>query len=117
MEELKENLDNLDCVTREDVKLNAISVDETLLDTEDTAIKDFFIKETGVSLKEMAILFGQTEEEISKEYGSFKAKKVYAKLDCILVHPNVSYEEFKNKCQLIANYGFKSVSVLPNFIG
>ena len=117
MEELKENLDNIDDEVNEEIEVKNEIVEEKSIDTEETVIKDFFIKETGITLKEMAILFGQTEEEISKEYGSFKAKKVYAKLDYILEKPNISYEDFKNKCQSISSYGFKSITVLPNFIG
>jgi deoxyribose-phosphate aldolase len=65
----------------------------------------------------MAVLFGQTEEEISKEYGSYKAKKLYAKLDYILPTYYLSYEDFKAKCLVVADYGFKSITVLPNYIG
>ena len=74
VEELKENLDNIDDEVNEEIEVKNEIVEEKSIDTEETVIKDFFIKETGISLKEMAILFGQTEEEISKEYGSFKAK-------------------------------------------
>ncbi len=120
MEELKENiveLDNEIPTETETGEGEIITNSELGLDTEETVIKDFFIKETGVTLKEMAILFGQTEDEISKEYGAFKAKKVYAKLDYILSVTGVSYEEIKLKCQTLINYGFKSITVLPSYIG
>lgn len=119
MEELNENLieDNSEVDNIEEKEVENEEKSQPIIDTEETVIKDFFIKETGVSLKEMAILFGQTEEEISKEYGTFKAKKIYAKLDYVLPKFNVSYEEFKSICQSLANYGFKSITVLPTFIG
>ena len=116
MEELKENLIDSKCENIEDEEVLTKETCE-YIDTEDTVVKDFFIKETGATIKEMAVLFGQTEEEISKEYGSYKAKKLYAKLDYILPSYNFSYEDFKLKCSQIADYGFKSITVLPNYIG
>lgn len=119
MEELKEELvENEIFENDEPIEvINNVEEKNLPIDTEDTVIKDFFIKETGITLKEMAVLFGQTEEEISKEYGAFKAKKLYAKLDYILTSDNYSYEDFKAKCSIIADYGFKSITVLPTYIG
>lgn len=115
MEELKENI-------VEDLKTSEI-VDEALDtiedsdNTKDTVVKDFFIKETGISIQEMAILFGQTEEEISKEYGEFKAQKLYKKMDYLIDESVFSYEDFKGKCLLSVKYGFKSITTHPTYIG
>ena len=85
--------------------------------TEETIIKEFFVKETGITLKEMAELFGQTEEEISKEFGAYKAQKIFGKMDYVIDDATLSVEEFKNKCALAVKYGFKSVTVLPLYVG
>ncbi len=117
MEEFKEN------VSSELEESQVVNINESLDkidssdETKDTVVKDFFIKETGISLQEMAILFGQTEEEISKEFGAFKAQKLYNKMDYIIDESIFSYEEFKSKCLLAEKYGFKSITTLPTFIG
>ena len=74
--------------------------------TEETIIKEFFIKDTGVTLKDMAVLFGQTEEGISKEFGAYKAKKLFTKMDYVIDDPSLSNDDFKNKCQLALKYAF-----------
>ena len=79
-------------------------------------VKDYFFKETGLSIKDLATLFGQSEEEISKEFSSYKAKKLYSKMDYIIDEPCLSLEDFKEKCLLAEKYGFKSVTVLPTFV-
>lgn len=79
-------------------------------------VKDYFYKETGLTIKDLANLFGQSEEEISKEFSSYKAKKLYSKMDYIIDEPNLSQEEFKQRCLLAEKYGFKSVTVLPTFV-
>ena len=50
--------------------------------TEDSnVIKEYFLHEEGRScMKDLADLFGQSEGEMSKEFGVFKAKKLYKKL-------------------------------------
>ncbi|MBO5889026.1 MAG: hypothetical protein J6Q58_02675, partial [Clostridia bacterium] len=116
MEELNKSLDN----NNEENSVKNISecLDkiETINETNDTVVKDFFIKETGVTIQEMAILFGQTEEEISKEYGAFKAQKLYSKMDYLIDESIFSYDEFKSKCLLAEKYGFKSITTLPTAV-
>lgn len=48
---------------------------------EPSIIKDFFKDEKEQNVKELAELFGQSETELKKEFGSFKAKKIYKKLN------------------------------------
>ncbi len=79
-------------------------------------LKDYFYKETGLTIKDLALLFGQTEEEISKEFSTYKAKKLYSKMDYIIDKPYILQEEFKNECLLAVKYGFKSVTVLPTYV-
>ncbi len=85
--------------------------------SEETIIKEFFIKETGITIKDMAVLFGQTEEEISKEFGAYKAQKLFSKLDYVIDEVGLSNEDIRSKCALAIKYGFKSVTVLPTYLG
>ncbi len=118
MEELNEKLKvEIGGESGEEIKeVNGEEIIETKPGDE-TVIKDFFIKETGVSLKEMAILFGQTEEELSKEFSAFKAQKLYSKMDFLIDESVVSLEEFRRKCMLAIKYNFKSITVMPTFLG
>lgn len=104
MEELKEVVNN-------------DSSEELLVDADSSAIKDYFVKETGLSINEMSELFGQSEEEVLKEFGYYKAKKLYSKLDYIIDEPQITVDEFKSRCLIAEKYGFKSVTVLPTFVG
>ena len=115
MEELKENI--VEELETSEIVDEALDTIEDSDNTKDTVVKDFFIKETGISIQEMAILFGQTEEEISKEYGAFKAQKLYKKMDYLIDESVFSYEDFKGKCLLSEKYGFKSITTLPTYIG
>ncbi len=127
MEELNEKLnveEDVSEIKGEDIKAQELESEvkseervEEVKSTDETVIKDFFIKDTGISLKEMAILFGQTEEELSKEFGAFKAQKLYSKMDFLIDETVVSFEEFKKKCMLAKKYNFKSVTVMPTFLG
>ena len=38
-------------------------------------------------------------------------------MDRLFPNYNFSYEDFKSKCQLLVDYGFKSITVLPSYIG
>ena len=113
MEELNENIETL-------TETEKIIENESELKSEsyeDTVIKDYFLKETGLTSKEMAILFGQSEEEISKEFGVYKAKKLYQKMDYLIIDSGLTQTEFSKKCQISEKHGFKSVTVLPTFVG
>ena len=80
-------------------------------------IKEYFLKDTQqMSIKELANLFGQSEGEMSKEFGAFKAKKLYKKLDYLLIDNTLFFEEFIKKCALAIKYGFKGITVLPSFV-
>lgn len=97
--------------------LNEEIIDEKILNTDKQIIKDYFFKDTPqTSIKELANLFGQSEGEMSKEFGTFKAKKLYKKLDYLILDNTLFYEEFIKKCALALRYGFKGVTVLPSFV-
>ncbi len=125
MEELNVNFNQTensgDVIAEENKEIESLNnpaiVDSEEVNAKDeTVVKEFFVKETGVTLKELAVLFGQTEAEISKEYGAFKAQKMYGKMDYLIDEGVISFDEFKSKCALAVKYGFKSVTVLPNFV-
>lgn len=99
------------------IKEEKLDVNQDGFNTEETIIKEFFIKETGITLKEMAVLFGQSEEEISKEFGAYKAQKLFQKMDYVIDDASLSNEDFKNKLISASKFGFKSVSVLPSYVG
>ena len=80
-------------------------------------IKDYFMREEGRScMKELADLFGQSEGEMSKEFGVFKAKKLYKKLNYLIIDNTLFYEEILKRCNLAVKYGFKGVTVLPSMV-
>ena len=80
-------------------------------------IKDYFLPEEGrCCIKDLADLFGQSEGEMSKEFGVFKAKKLYKKLDYLIVDNTLFYEEVLKRCDLAVKYGFKGVTVLPSMV-
>jgi deoxyribose-phosphate aldolase len=86
--------------------------------TEDSkVIKEYFLHEEGRScMKDLADLFGQSEGEMSKEFGVFKAKKLYKKLSYLIVDNTLFFEEIVRRCNLAVKYGFKSVTVLPSMV-
>ena len=48
---------------------------------ESSLVKDYFKDDQSGKIKKLADLFGQSELELKKEFASFKAKKVYKKLN------------------------------------
>ena len=89
-----------------------------LQEAEDSKVlKDYFLHEDGRScMKELADLFGQSEGEMSKEFGVFKAQKLYKKLNYLIVDNTLFFEEILNRCNLAVKYGFKGVTVLPSTV-
>ncbi len=80
-------------------------------------IKDYFLhEESKCCIKDLADLFGQSEGEMSKEFGVFKAKKLYKKLDYLIVDNTLFYEEVLKRCNLAVKYGFKGVTVLSSMV-
>ncbi len=80
-------------------------------------IKEYFLQEEGKScIKDLADLFGQSEGEMSKEFGVFKAKKLYKKLNYLIVDNTLFYEEILKRCNMAVKYGFKGVTVLPSMV-
>lgn len=87
-------------------------------DFEDSKVlKDYFMHEEGRScMKDLADLFGQSEGEMSKEFGVFKATKLYKKLSYLIVDNTLFFEEIVRRCNLAVKYGFKGVTVLPSMV-
>ena len=91
------------------------------VETENTennkVIKEYFLHEEGRScMKELSDLFGQSEGEMAKEFGVFKAKKLYKKLNYLIVDNTLFFEEVLKRCNLAVKYGFKGVTVLPSMV-
>ena len=106
----------------EEVKSEVIEIEELPIEELEEnenckAIKEYFLKEENPScMKELADLFGQSEGEMSKEFGVFKAKKLYKKLNYLIVDNTLFYEEFVKRLNEAVKYGFKGVTVLPNAV-
>ena len=80
-------------------------------------IKEYFTPNPSPQeLIEMAGIFGQTEGEIKREFGSYKAKKLYLKMDYLLSNNSLNKRELNEKLSLALRYGFKSVTVMPNMV-
>lgn len=120
-------------IENEEIVKESSVLDKELIDTDNQTAKIFeeeldksqtigIIKEyftpnpSPQEIKEMAGIFGQTESEIKREFGSFKAKKLYLKMDLLLSNNSLSKKELGEKIKLALRYGFKSVTVMPNMV-
>ncbi len=104
-------MENLDVMEE---KLNIEKIDnQTDNANNQSLVKDFFVKDGANSAKELATLFGQSEVEFQKEFGSYKAKKIYKKLGMILDATTLVREEVVAKLKILPVYGFYGVSVQP----
>lgn len=66
------------------------------------------------SAKNSALVFGQTEEEIEKEFKNYKASKVFSKLNNLILDCSLAKSVLRKECETAGAYGFKSVTVTPN---
>ena len=105
-------------INESDKNCNICESVETNPQTQDSQIvKDYFLKDDKNScIKELADLFGQSEGEMSKEFGVFKAKKLYKKLNYLVLDNSLFYEEVLKRLTIAVKYGFKSVTVLPSIL-
>ena len=62
-----------------------------------------------------AAVFGQSEEDISKEFKEFKALKLFRKMDCDLTNV-LTAKELCSKIEEMASFGFGNVVVNPTLI-
>ncbi len=104
MEDL--NLNNSEKIEKED-----------LTESEFNGVKEYFVNQPlSLELKEISSIFKESEQELSKEFGYFKANKLFSKMDYSLIDLNMNGEEFKQKCLLCERYNFKSLTIYPTFI-
>ncbi len=80
---------------------------------EPSYVKEYFTEDDGKKLKELADLFGQSEGELKKEFGSFKAKKVYKKLNYFIDNRYLLSGDIINEIKTAEKYGFYGVTVYP----
>ena len=71
---------------------------------------------TAKEIKDISLVFGESEQELSKEFGYFKANKLFLKMDYLIDDLALSYEDFTCKCLLADRYNFNSISVYPALI-
>lgn len=90
-----------------------ISLEEIKLDggEEPSLVKDYFVKEGTTSKTDLASLFGQSEVELQKEFGSYKAKKIYKRLNVFIDGSTLLKDEIVSKLKLATKYGFYGVTV------
>ena len=77
-------------------------------------IKDFFIEEQAEKIKDLADLFGQSEAEIKKEFGNFKAKKIYKKLNYFIDNRFRLSKDLKSCLELAVKHEFYGVTVFQS---
>lgn len=102
-----------------EIKKEEVSVDNATIKTNesDSVIKEFFLKEEGSYVKDLAPLFGQSETELTKEFGVYKAKKVYSKLNYLLNDQNMLSAVILKELSLAVKCSFNSVVVFPSCLG
>ncbi len=81
---------------------------------EPSFIKNFFTEEKVENIKELAELFGQSETEIKKEFGAFKAKKIYKKLNYLIDNRFRLKKDVVSLLETAVKYDFYGVSVYPS---
>ena len=79
-------------------------------------VKDYFAPESDLATKELASLFGQSEFELQKEFGTYKAKKIYKRLNLFIDDNFLHKDAVVSKLRLAEKYGFYGVTVYPLLI-
>ena len=79
-------------------------------------VKDYFAPESDLATKELASLFGQSEFELQKEFGTYKAKKIYKRLNLFIDDNFLHKDAVVSKLRLAKKYGFYGVTVYPLLI-
>ncbi|MBR2322520.1 MAG: hypothetical protein IKA54_02885 [Clostridia bacterium] len=103
-------MENIDIMENEieEVKLEEINVESM---EEPSLVKDYFVKDGSASKTDLASLFGQSEMELQKEFGSYKAKKIYKRLNVFIDGSTLLKDEIVSKLKLATKYGFYGASV------
>ncbi len=94
--------------------LQQIKEETAIKENEPSLIKDFFTEEKKESIKDLAELFGQSETELKKEFGTYKAKKVYKKLNYLIDNRIRLKKDLITALETAVKYGFYGVSVYPS---
>ena len=88
--------------------------EETLTESEPSIIKEFFLSSS--SERELSALFGQSETELKKEFGSYKAQKIYRRLNSFIDSRDKLLGEVKTALKEALKFGFNSVTVFSNVV-
>lgn len=84
---------------------------EEIVEPEGKELSKYFSPKN--SFKDAVKVFGQSEEELSKEFKTYKARKMFNKMDYLLTDTELTDDEFIKECETAGYFGFKSVTVLP----
>lgn len=112
---MENNLNEVKTGVIEEEKLEPLTEIEPI-DEKDSVIKDFFVKENGATVKELASLFGQSEYELKKEFGSYKAKKLSKRLCLFFSFEDLVRDLIYKKLQTADKLGFYGVVVMPSIV-
>ncbi len=93
--------------------IEEIKLEDLPVSNEQSFVKDYFTEDGSQKIKELADLFGQSECELKKEFGSFKAKKVYKKLNYFIDNRFKLNGDIINLIKTAEKYGFYGVTVYP----
>ena len=88
--------------------------EERLSEGEPSVIKEFFLSNSGE--RELSALFGQSESELKKEFGTYKAQKIYRRLNSFIDSRDKLLGEVKTALKEALKYGFNSVTVFSNVL-
>lgn len=91
--------------------LNAEEINESV---KNRSLVSYF--SSGEGLKKTVSIFGQSEEEIEKEFKNYKAQKVFNKLSYLILDTSLCKTALKKECETAVKYSFNSITVLPNIV-
>lgn len=110
-------MENTELTENNDIKETEINLDENALEKEQNSlVKEFFVKEGGDSVKELSQLFGQSESELTKEFGSYKAKKILKRISCYIDISTKYRDGIVKELQSILKRGFYGVTLYSNVL-
>lgn len=86
------------------------------IENQENLVKEYFYKGEQTSIKNLATLFGQSEIELIKEFGAFKAKKTYKKFNYFIDTTSIYKDEMIEKIKTAKKQQFNAVCVFPPII-
>lgn len=79
-------------------------------------LQEYFLQTNDVAVKNLALVFGQSENELIKEFGAYKSKKIYKKLSYFIDTTSIFKDEAVEQIKTAKKQEFNSVCVFPPII-